>query len=179
MRYIAALLVFFPAFVFCDNAEPLEIEDDQGLVISKVSGLPIVAGLTFRLFGAKEEFRIKAGKNRKITAKAGEYYLSRIDTPLSYPGVYYLAMPEPGDRSGMLVVKPGAVTYLGEWHFYKKPYKRRDFKYGLKVKFDVETMRSFASEYPGARALPLMIATSDGKAQQVAWPESNKPKERI
>lgn len=114
----------------------------EAFVVVKLTG--DVKSLVFRRFQGQESFVVEErSRGQLIRVKPGRYYLQSVVSV--YPGVS-LPHPEPPEPSQTVVIREGAVNYIGDWTLVED--KAADgLYYDHALTFDLNTVKAVVGKY--------------------------------
>lgn len=187
IKFIILFAVFFSTVSLAETA-PFSLDKGEALVVLQIVDIRgmSVDSLVFNNIDSKQKIVIKCrqvvsikpldkGCVRSVPVKiaAGRYYLRSI---VSFRGsgahidtsAKPLLAKRPDDLAKTIEIRPGAVTYLGDWSFHKRSGRELGRDIGFQI--SEETLLGVVSEHPELKLLPLYYANQSGKVKTVIWP---------
>lgn len=154
VRKVAAffVLAIAPAFVQSAGMRP-ELDPGEGFVVVKTEGTG--KELLFQRFQSKDSFTVtRRAKATMIPVKAGRYYLRSITS--IYNHVVVQVNDEPREPSQTILIREGAVTYLGDWTI-DDYIEDQALRYSVRLDFNSTTVRSVLKRHR-VRALEVYVS---------------------
>ncbi len=87
----------------------------------------------------------------------------------------YRPLVASGNNGKGIVIAPGTVTYIGDWHLYSNQKfmingkRYTTSKVGYRVDFDIDNLFSFADDNSWIKQYPLHISHMNGKRAANNW----------
>jgi hypothetical protein len=121
----------------------------------------------FQRFQRGETFRVDIPNYPTLLrVTAGRYYLSKLGSV--YENAVIPTFPEPSEPSQTIVVREGAVTYIGDWVISYKTVGVRG-GYAIHQRFDEGTILSITRKYD-LTGLKLLMALNGDPPYPAEWP---------
>lgn len=170
-RLIVSFITSVILFGSSANALSFELQPNQSIVIGKVSDKFgrrfTVDWVSFRRIGTKDNLRYKTNSKPVYRiVESGSYYLETIHTV--FTGMRSVRMKEPKSKTGIIVVEPGTVTYIGDWDILGAN-KKTNLSFRRETNYKKESILKFLAEYPELEKYPLRISTTNNKVINISW----------
>ena len=94
-----------------------------------------------------------------MVANAGKYFIHGFKSV--YSNVHTARFDKPEDESLVIIIRPGTVTYLGDWTF-EVGQRLSGPNWKIDVAYCVESIATFANIYTGYKKYPFTVSTRDG-----------------
>jgi hypothetical protein len=144
---------------------PQPLEPGDAYIIAQFSGE--FDWVRFQRFQKSETFRIDIPDYPTLLrVKAGRYYLSKLGSV--YDNAIIPAIPEPSEPSQTIVIREGAVTYIGDWTITYKTVGVQEVR-DIRQHFREGTILSITKRFD-LSGLNLFMALNGDSPYPAAWP---------